>query len=79
MEETKSKVIEFLKSQPGYEKIKDEPVSVIFGESDGFFILVGQNLQVGVGGFGRTLELAFEDFVNSWNHFKGVEWIEKNR
>lgn len=77
--ELKKRVIEFIQTQPGYDQIKNESVTVTYSESDDFFILAGDNIQEGISGFGETPDLAFDDFVENWERWKGAEWIVKNR
>lgn len=75
----KARVLSFIQNEPGYDKIEDEELKVSYSLTDQFFILLGEDLQIGLAGFGETPDKAFNDFVRSWKEFGGVEWIEKNR
>lgn len=75
----KARVLSFIKNEPGYDKIRGEELKVTYSMTDDFFILLGENIQIGVAGFGETPDLAFDDFVRSWKEFGGAEWIKNNR
>jgi hypothetical protein len=77
--ELRQRTLDFIRSEPGYDDIKNEAVSATCSESDDYFILVGGNVQDGIGGFGPTQNAAFTQFVESWKRYKGVEWFVKMR
>ena len=42
-------------------------------------VIYGDNLWSGIAGTGETPDLAYSDFLRSWDRYKGFEWIDKNR
>ena len=63
----KEKVEEFLKQDGNYDAT--QPVIVVCDEGDLYFILYGQDLAVGIAGFGKTAETAFNDFKGNWSKY----------
>ena len=78
-EKLKQRVIEFVKMQKGYNENDHEKLEAFCEDKDTYGVIYGEDLQAGIAGFGDTAELAFEDFVRSWNRFNGFEWINKHK
>lgn len=78
-EKVKIKILDFVKAQPGYSVAKHAKLTGFCEDNDPYLVVYGENLWDGIGGFGTTPELAYYDFIRSWRHLNGFEWIEKNR
>jgi hypothetical protein len=60
----KEKVEEFLKRDGNYDAA--QPIIVVCDKGKLYSILYGQDLAVGIAGFGKTAEIAFNDFKANW-------------
>jgi hypothetical protein len=78
-EDLKQRVIDFAKSQPGYNQKEHEKLTAFCEDKNTFAVTYGHNIVEGIAGFGETPELAFEDFVRSWKELDGFEWIRYNK
>jgi len=63
-ERLKEKVEAFLKQDGNYDTA--QPIIVVCDERNIYSILYGQDLAVGIAGFGKTAETAFNDFKGNW-------------
>jgi hypothetical protein len=75
----KKRVLEFVKEQPGYNEKKHEKLDAFCEDEDTYMVVYGDNFWSGIAGQGSTPELAYIDFVTSWDRYKGFVWIEKNQ
>ena len=66
-EQLKIKVEEFVRSQSVHDDTKK--IRVVCDEGDLYFILYGEDLAVGIGGFGETADGAYNDFIDNWESF----------
>jgi L-arabinose isomerase len=78
-EDLKKRVIEFVKSQEGYDETEHEKLRAFCENKNTFAVTYGDNIVEGIAGFGETPDLAFEDFVRSWNELNGFEWLRNNK
>ena len=78
-ENLKIKVLDFVKTQPGYSSAKHAKLRGFCEDKDIYMVVYGETLWDGIGGLGATPELAYNDFVRSWSHLRGFEWIENNK
>ena len=78
-EDLKRRVLEFVKGQPGYDEKKHEKLDAFCEDKNTYMVIYGDNLWSGIAGTGDTPDLAYSDFVRSWERYKGFEWIDKNR
>jgi hypothetical protein len=78
-EKLKQRVLEFVKTQKGYNEKNYEKLQAFCENKKTYCVIYGEGLQTGIAGYGDTTELAFDDFVRSWNQFNGFEWINKNK
>jgi hypothetical protein len=78
-EDLKQRVIDFVKSQEGYDQTEHEKLAAFCENKDAFAVTYGHNMVEGIGGFGETPDLAFEDFVRSWNNLNEFEWLGNNK
>ena len=69
----------FITSQAGYNKQEHEKLKVYCENKDTWAVTYGEDIHSGISGFGDDIEEAYEDFVMSWNHYKGFEWLKKER
>jgi hypothetical protein len=72
-------VIDFVKSQEGYDQKEHEDLTAFCEDKNTFAVTYGHNIVEGIAGFGATPDFAFEDFVRSWNELKGFEWLRNNK
>jgi hypothetical protein len=49
-------------------------MSAFFENKDTWGVLYREDIAVGIGGFGETPDLAFDDFVRSWKEVGGFTW-----
>ncbi len=75
-EKLKQRVLDFVKMQKGYNAKNYEELEAFCEDEDTYGVVYGEDLQAGIAGFGDTAELAYDDFVRSWNQFNGFEWIK---
>ena len=73
------RVMEFVKEQEGYDPATHEKLKAFCENKNTWAVTYGDDIVKGIAGFGETPEKAFEDFVRSWNYFKGFEWIKYNK
>jgi len=66
---------EFVEKQPGYSR---QNLKVMCDEGS-WFILYGDDLASGIGGYGETPEAVMNDFKLNWERYKGEEWIKKHQ
>ena len=78
-EALKRRVLEFVKAQAGYDEKKHEKLDAFCEDKDTYMVIYGENLWSGIAGTGITPDLAYNDFIRSWERYKGFDWIEKNR
>jgi len=78
-EKLKQRVLEFVKTQKGYNEKDHEKLRAFCEDKNTYGVVYGEDIQTGIAGFGDTPELAFDDFVRSWNQFNGFEWIIQNK
>lgn len=74
----KERVLYFVSQQPGYRSHEGENITVT-NKNNGYSILFGNSVEVGIVGAGATEDEAFDDFIKKWNSFKGFEWIDKSK
>ena len=73
------KVEDFIKSQPEYNQQEHEKLKAYCENQQTWAVTYGDDIHSGISGFGETTDEAFEDFMMSWNHYKGFEWLKKER
>lgn len=78
IEGLKKRMLDFVKSQPGYDESTSESITVNVGEGK-CVLIYGKDEMAGIMGIGKTSEEAYLDFEESWKELKGFEWIQKNK
>jgi hypothetical protein len=78
-EHLKQRVRDFVKSQPGYNADEHKDLDAFCEDKNTFGVIYGENIAIGIAGFGETADLAFKDFVRSWKELKGFERFRNNK
>lgn len=76
--ELKSKVLNFLEAQIGFELYKNEELRAFREDPQNLGVIFGRNLQAGIAGFGEDVDRTYGDFVRSWKELQGFKWLEEN-
>ena len=74
----RKRVFEFIKVQPGYMHEEREKILSFF-KNGTFTVIYGNRGMAGIIGIGKNIDLAFTDFVSSWEKLNGFEWLKKNK
>jgi hypothetical protein len=63
----RNKILNFLKTQSTYNE--SQQIKIARTDGDFYFVLYGSALTLGVAGFGRTADSAYDDFIDNWKVF----------
>jgi hypothetical protein len=75
--ELRGKVLTFLKAQPGFDSYKNEELKSVYENPQCLAVIFGDNLQEGIAGFGEDVDKAYQDFLQNWEKYGGLEWLKQ--
>ena len=73
------RVEDFIKQQSGYNQHEHENLKVYCENQETWAVTYGEDIHSGISGFGETIDSDYQDFVRSWQHYKGFEWLNKEK